>query len=172
MKKIDKKEELQYRDVTAQLPKFKSLNNIVNIPEPFLLGSLELKQGVSFRLGKRRVVTIVPPQDALRDDKFNLSALFEKPSSWLLVIEDDFGQLNGRELEITPSSKKGTVVIRLLRNSGYLVAEGAATLEGMDALTFEVKMRSKGNSKNSGRTQSVFSGSLNAGKEWRLKAML
>jgi len=172
MKKSDTKEVLQYRDVTAQLPKFKSLNNVVNIPEPLSIGRLELKQGVSFRLGKRRVVTIVPSQAALKDDKFNLSALFEKPSSWLLVIEDDFGQLNGRELEITPSSKKGTVAVRLLRSSGYLVAEGVATLKGNDVLTFEIKMRNKGSYKNFRRTQPVFSGSLSPDKQWQLKTTL
>ena len=77
-------------------------------------------------------------------------------------------ELNGKEVEVIPSSKKGAVGIRLLRSSGHVIAEGTGKLEG-NVVAFELKMRDKGISKKS---QPVFRGSVSADKRWRFETTL
>ena len=165
-----KGKQVEYRNLTAQMAGLES-SPLINIPEPFSMGSLEWREAVSLRIGKKRVVSVVPPKGAIKENRVDLATLLEKPSSWLLVMEDDFGDLNGTELEVMPSSKKGAVGIRLLRSSGHVVAEGAGKLEGNGVVTFELKMRGKGTSKKS-ITPPVFRGSLSADKQWRFETTL
>ena len=160
----------EYRSVTAQAGRVES-SQFFNIPESFASERLNWHEAVSLRLGQKRTVTVVPPTGAMNEKRIDLPALIQKPSSWLLVMQDDFGDLNGTELEVVPASKKGTVGIRLLRSSGHVVAEGAGKLEGNNVVTFELKMRDKGIAKKS-KTRPVFRGSLSADKQWRLETTL
>lgn len=161
--------QVQSRELKVQAPKLKS-PEAVNIPELFSIQNLEWQEGVSVHLGKRRMVTVVPPKGIMKENRVDFPAVLENPTSWLLVMEDDFGELNGKEVEVIPSSKKGTVGIRLLRSSGHVVAEGAGTLQGKDAITFELKLLGKGVSKK--QPQTVFRGSLTADKQWRFETTL
>lgn len=164
MKKIFGK-QVQSRELKAQAPKLKS--EAVNLPETFSVQSLEWQEGVSVHVGNRRMVTVVPPKEFMKENRVDFPRVLENPASWLVVMEDDFGELNGKEVEITPSSKKGTVGIRVLRSSGHVVAEGSGTLQADQAINFEVKMLGKGPSKK--QTQTVFRGSLTADKQWRFE---
>ncbi len=156
------RDPIQFRDIQAHPPRLKSLD-LVSIPAALPVGTFELKQGVAFPLGKRRTFTLVPPQAVLESGKVNLKEVFQRPRSWLAVLQDDFGQLNAQELELEPASKKGTLRIRLLRSTGRVIAEGTVTLEG-DAVSFEVKTVAK---RSVRALQPVFRGRLTGGSRWQ-----
>jgi hypothetical protein len=128
----------------------------------------DVRHAVMFDLGPRPPVTIVPPADVCGTAGIRVAALGEKPTSWLLVRRDAFGELRGLEVEVVPAPGPARLAIRLLRSSGRSIAEGMARIVSEREIAFRVAVPGKARRGPRARAR-IVAGRLITGARWRVR---
>jgi hypothetical protein len=159
---VQQKGTRSYR-VRVQESALKELH-MVHLPPLFWGEAMDLSHAVDLQLGRKLVVSIVPPTRLFQERKADLAEIFARPRSWLAVFQDQFGQHRGQELELTLAEKEGVLNVRLLRSTGRPVAEGQARLAGKGEVQFELAVYGRA---RPGPPVAVVRGRLNAAGEWQ-----
>lgn len=144
----------------------------VSVPPSLSAADFDPRYATMFQLGRRPAVTIVPPAEVCGKTGVTLAGIGDKPTSWLLVRRDAFGELRGLEVEVVPSGRRGGLAIRLLRSSGRCIAEGTARLVSERVVDFRVTALGKTRAQRRRPRRLVVAGRLIAGRQWRVQPRL